>query len=275
MVAGRATIGTTAVGNGAPEGARNTPDHKKPRPHGAWGAGSAYMNRGSNPLRGTYRARVAIPQGNSIGKGDGMSLLAALTMLVSGTPGTENRWWYLFADDEIVWYADSLTATVNNDVADFTYKKVYRKPDKRAAVRMIRSRIHCSQRMMTTVSATAYDPEGEVVAKESYFNESPKLKAIPPDSNAESLWLFACSPDGTWERLGFRSVFRPVERVTRDFYAFVEMGLPDATAIALARYQRDWNRSEIERVIDEQVPRAMQPTLRELYDLPMGFKDST
>lgn len=78
-------IGTTAVGNGAPEGAHDTPDHKKPRPQQAWGAGSAYIDRGSNPLSGFCQTPGDITGNDSTGKGEPMvqAIVTAAILLMS------------------------------------------------------------------------------------------------------------------------------------------------------------------------------------------------
>lgn len=56
-------------GSGAPESARDMPDHKKPRPHVGVGRGLRLLFRETNPSHGTYRAGAAIIPSDSIGKG--------------------------------------------------------------------------------------------------------------------------------------------------------------------------------------------------------------
>lgn len=69
-VAGRAKIGVPLVGNGAPEGAPSAPDHKKPRPHWACGAGCANEQKVTPiTMHGTPRALVAILASDSTDKG--------------------------------------------------------------------------------------------------------------------------------------------------------------------------------------------------------------
>lgn len=88
-VAGRAKIGVPLVGNGASEDALNAPDHKKPRPHWACGAGCAYEWGDANHHHGTPRGHVAILAADSRNKGKAMLMLAALAAAASSAAKDE------------------------------------------------------------------------------------------------------------------------------------------------------------------------------------------
>lgn len=206
-----------------------------------------------------------------------MGLLAAALLLLSGgTPGTEGRWWFIAGEADMVFYADSLTLTGAEAIADITYEQVYRERRKdRVTRRVVRSKYNCAERLFAQVSVTGYDAEGRAQAGSGGLIEDPVVHPIPPDSIAETIYLFACSDPAAWERLGYRSVYRPTDRVTTDFYSLVEMGLPDETAIALARYHRDQHPDELEEVIRALVPKDMQHPLREAYGLPVPLDLTT
>lgn len=196
-----------------------------------------------------------------------MSLLAA-AVLATGIPGTQGRWWYLFADADQVWLADTISYLSDDGMVDMWYQVVLRKPEDHVSYRLVRWRVDCKIRVSATISSDSYTERGDSVTKYALPPRAREMQAIPPESNGETLALFACSHPEHWSILGFRAVFRNPVRVARDFYQLIYMGLNDDQAIALARYAADTQMEQIEATIDEIVPPALRPKVRVAYGLP-------
>lgn len=188
--------------------------------------------------------------------------------MAGGIPGTTGRWWYLFAESEAIWFADTLSLHDDDGVTDMWYETVSRKPTNGVAYHLVRWRINCNIRVAGQTSVDAYDSDGNPLKQYSIAPHAPELHSIPPDSIAESLSLFACGKSEYWTNFGFRPIFREPYKFASDFYALIYMGLTDDQAAALARYARADNLPRIERTIDEVVPPALRAKVRISYGLP-------
>ena len=221
----------------------------------------------ANHLCGTYRTAEFILPRDSTGKGNAVSLIAALALAAQGTPGTTGRWWLMMDDGQQTWFADGLTiARPTDEIADLTYQTVNRAPRGAAAASVTRIFVNCPDRRTKIASIADYDREGLPVPGAARDLKG-EWQSVIPDTTGETLWLAACRGVKEWPALGYMAVFRPPDRVTRDMVIYEKMGISPDDAAAIARYSRWTQLPQIAAEIDARTAGEVRNALRQAFDL--------
>lgn len=270
-VAGRATIGLTAKGNGAPEGARDTPDHKKPRPHWACGAGCAFGNRETNPLSGIYRTDGVIAMSDSTCKANAMIPLQRLLtglFLMMPTPAIASDWYWISGTPDAIFFADADGLIRTSSFSEVWINSSYRIPIAgKVSYTKELFRANCTARSIQVLDQHAYAVTGEQIAERSFSPTIAISRPTPPDSNDEAILTFACK-----YRRGFPPNLNfPIDRSPQATakLAFQIMPLVDARigAVLLAGSDPERSRDILEDILAKHVKAGNHQRVRTLIGL--------